>query len=283
MSILFASIKKAAWYYPRSVLATLGFFWLLIEPVIGLRGEPLDLSYWQLFSWSAMFGFVWFVVDGLMVTGFLKRSIEITSNGFDTKIIVKFGNIFRQNGWKAIPVNDFFDSIVDDRHISSRSLHGKLLKKYWAGGIDDWDRQIDEQVSGTSCKSISRASGKAKCYDIGTTAVVTKDREKFLCVALSHTDIESLETKASSSDLHKALRGVLSKARSVCADETLVLPLMGSGLSRVGLKSSILIYLILTAIFEETKISKVTSEIQIILPENKISEINLVSLKKDWT
>ncbi len=36
-------LKAAAWYYPQSVLATLGLFWLVIEPIIGLTGESIHL------------------------------------------------------------------------------------------------------------------------------------------------------------------------------------------------------------------------------------------------
>ena len=106
------SFKTAAWYYPRSVFATLGLFWLVIEPIIGLTGKSIDLTYWQLFGWSAVFGIIWLIFDGLWFSGFLKQSIEIKSNGFDTRIVIKFGDIFQEEGWQAIAVNDFFDSIV---------------------------------------------------------------------------------------------------------------------------------------------------------------------------
>ena len=102
-------------------------------------------------------------------------------------------------------------------------------------------------------------------------------------MALSFTDVSNLETKATSSDLLKAVSRLLRKARSVCANEPLNIPLMGSGLSRIGIKNNILIHLILTAIFEETKINKVTSEIRIILPKDKASDICLNALKKDWS
>lgn len=280
--MILSTIKRAVWYYPRSVFATLGLFWLVIEPIIGLTGKTIDLTYWQLFGWSAAFGIVWLIIDGLWFSGFLKQSIEIKSNGFDTKIIVKFGDIFHDNGWKAIAVNDFFDSIVDDQIVSSKSLHGILLQRYWAGNIDDWNHQVDEQLTGFSCSSETRSKGKQNRYEIGTTVAVRKDASKFLCVALSHTDISNNETQASSSDLHQAVRGLLQEARSICGNESLTIPLMGSGLSRVGIKSNILVDLILTAIFEETKNKKVTSEIHIVLPKEKASEINLASLQKDW-
>ena len=277
------SFKTAAWYYPRSVFATLGLFWLVIEPIIGLTGKSIDLTYWQLFGWSAVFGIIWLIFDGLWFSGFLKQSIEIKSNGFDTRIVIKFGDIFQEEGWKAIALTNFFDSIVDDRFVSSKSLHGILLQKYWAGNTDDWNRQVDEQLTATECSSEKRNGGKQSRYRIGTTVAVEQAGNRFLCVALSHTDISNQEAKASSSDLHQAVRGLLRKARSVCGDEPLSIPLMGSGLSRVGIKNNILVDLILTAIFEETKNNKVTSEIRIVLPKEKASEINLASLQKDWS
>jgi len=258
-------------------------FWLIIEPIIGLTGKSIDLTYWQLFGWSAAFGIIWLIIDGIWFSGFLKHSIEIKSNGFDTRIVIKFGDIFQEEGWRAIAVNDFFDSIVDDRFVSSKSLHGILLQKYWAGNIDDWNRQVDQQLTDTPFSSEDRSEGNQKRFTLGTTAAVRKDGNKFLCVALSRTDISNQEAKASSSDLHQAVRGLLQKARSVCGDEPLSIPLMGSGLSRVGIKNNILVDLILTAIFEETKNNKVTSEIRIVLPKDKASEINLASLQKDWS
>lgn len=281
--MLLTTLKTAVWHYPRSVFETLGLFWLVIEPVIGLSGKTIDLTYWQLFSLSAIFGFLWLLIDGLWFSGFFKQIIEIKSNGFDTKIVVKFGDVFQQDGWKAIAVNDFFDSIVDDRYISSRSLHGILLQKYWPGNIDDWNRQADEQLAKDVCTVVARSGGKQNRYKIGTTIAARKDGEKFLCVALSCTDISNLESRASSSDLLAAVRGLLQKARSTCANEPLSIPLFGSGLSRVGIKNCILVDLILTAIFEETKIGKVTGEIRIVLPKEKSSGISLAALQRDWS
>lgn len=277
------SLKTAALHYPRSVFATLGLFWLVIEPIIGLTGKSIALTYWHLFWWSAAVGIIWLLIDGIWFSGFLKQSIEIKSNGFDTRIVIKFGDIFHEDGWRAIAVNDFFDSIVDDCIVSSKSLHGIHLQKYWDGNIDDWNFQVDQQLADTQFSCETRKIGKQNRFKIETTVAVRKNGNKFLCVALSRTDIWNQEAKANSSGLHQAVRGLLQKARSVCGDDPLSIPLMGSGLSRVGIKNNILVDLILTAIFEETKNNKVTSEIRIVLPKDKAPEINLASLQKDWS
>ena len=68
-----------------------------------------------------------------IVTSLFKNKREIFSkNG--KKVIVKFGDIFSEeykskNVVIAIPVNRCFDTIVNDKLISSNTLHGKVINK----------------------------------------------------------------------------------------------------------------------------------------------------------
>ncbi|MGE4536364.1 MAG: macro domain-containing protein [Desulfovibrio sp.] len=287
--IFLTTLKTAVSHYPSYFLKTFGLLWGFIEPIIALASttlatESIKLTYGQLFVFSIFISLVWLMIDGILVTGFLKQSISIKSNGFDTNIIIEFGNLFKQEGWKAIPVNDFFDSIVDGKHISKKTLHGLMLTTHWGGHIEDWNTQVESDlVNNSEFGHEQRASGKCKRYAIGTTCSTSKDEHKFLCVALTHTDVSNLETKATPSDLYQAVIGLLKKARSICGNEPLSIPLMGSGLSRVGIKSNPLINLIVTAIIEETKVNKVTNEIRIILPEARLSEISLTAIQKIWS
>ena len=75
---------------------------------------------------------------------------------------------------------------------------------------------------------------------------------------------------------------MLKKARTVCSNEPLRIPLMGSGLGRIGIKNAIVVDLILAAIVEETKLAKITDSITIVLPNEKSTEINLGSIARDW-
>lgn len=278
-------------YYSKNILlnylyiffTSLGIVWMLFEAYMSFTKETAIVTYWQYISISLVVGLLWVLFDGFIKTGYLRQTITIKSNGFDTNVIVKFGDLFKEDGWKAIAVNDFFDSKVDEKHIASNTLHGYTLKTYWGGNTQDWDEQVTLDLLSISSENIERLSGKNQLYPIGSTASVSKDSMKVLFVALSHTDINSLETNADTVDLNLAIRGLLSKARSVCANEPLNIPLMGSGLSRVGIKNNILVDLILTAIFEETKQRKITNEIRIILPYQKINEINLQHIQKDWS
>ena len=68
------------------------------------------------------------------------------------------------------------------------------------------------------------------------------ERKIFLFVATNHV------TSASAESLIKAVQGLAAEARAACSMEPLVIPLMGSGLSRVGVKNSRLVDLILTGV-----------------------------------
>jgi len=232
-----------------------------------------------------IFGGIWFFIDGFHLSGFLKRSIEITSNAFDTHVKVLFGDIFVQDGWKTISVNEYFDSSVDGKHVSENSLHGFMLKTYWGGNIVDWDRQIDvelQNIQPIENLTTRPIPGKPIRYAIGTTAKVMIKENDFLCVASARTDVNTLQASSSLDDLNEALHGLLQKARIVCSGEVLNIPLIGSGLARTGIKPNMVVNLILLAVFEETKQSKITNEIRIVLPKTIRKQIDLTTIQKNW-
>ena len=143
---------------------------------------------------------------------FLKNRVEITGNGFDTKIFIKFDDLFAQNGWKAVGVNDFFDNIVDDDLVSSKSLHGHVINTYWSNKSDAWQNQINASLENVPNKDVERNKGNLKRYPIGTTAIATTDKQKMLFVALGKTDIGNNVTTATAKSLICAVRGLLKKS-----------------------------------------------------------------------
>lgn len=266
----------------RSVFMGIGILFLFVESFEVVTDINLTMPVLLFLLASLIVGFGVFILDGCYFSGFLKRHVSISSNGFDTKIAVKFGDLFAEDGWKAIGVNDFFDSTVDDEIIANNSLHGHVINTYWPEGPDDWQNQINASLKGSDFLKFKRDQGNKKRYPIGTTAKAIADNQKFLCVALGHTDEKTFKTSATAESLIHAVRGMLSKARTVCANEPLFIPFMGTGLGRVGSKHAIVVDLILVAIFEETKVQKITNSITIVLADDKSTDINLDSISKDW-
>jgi hypothetical protein len=279
------SYIKTYWLpFLKSILIAAGALWLPLEAYEGLSNLQVDLSFSLFVTASVVVGIGIFCLDGFYIAGFLRKHVTITSNSFDTKIIVKFGDLFEQDGWKVIGANDFFDSVVDEKLVSSNTLHGYAINTYWSGDSSGWQELIDQSLAEEKFKTRKRKDGKGnrRRFPIGTTAIAETNGHKFLFVALGKTGKADNVVAVTAESLICATRGMLKKARTVCSNEPLRIPLMGSGLGRIGIKNAIVVDLILAAIVEETKLAKITDSITIVLPNEKSTEINLGSIARDW-
>ena len=264
----------------KSYFAALGVLWLVFDIFNQFFPNTIECSF---SCFVILPGFI-AIIDGIFLSGFFRFKTLIESNLTDVRIVVKFGDLFKENGWKAIAVNDFFDSAVDERHVARKSLHGQLLLRYWNSNVVDWDQQIASSLQSLRFEDIPhRVSGKCKKYNIGATGICSQGDLKFLCTVLSRTNIDTYQTSCDLGELYQVLCSLCQKAREVCADNPLNIPLFGSGLSRTGLKQNILLNIILAAIIEESMKSKITGEIRIILPWRFWRKINLSTLKKEWS
>lgn len=234
---------------------------------------------------SIVIGIIYFLVDGIFFKGFLRTSVTITSRAFDsTEIKIKFGNIFYQDGWIVISVNNFFDNILDDYHVAEESLHGQMLKRYWKDSPNDWYEKIKSSIDLTPQQVSRPTAGKIARYPIGTTGIArSSNGKKFICVALSPTDVDSCLAHATYNDLLLSLEQVLNKAREVCASKPLNFPLLGGNLSRVNLPKNMLLNLLIMQIFNASKEKPITQEIRIVLPYKDFSQYNLKAIQKAWS
>lgn len=267
----------------RSILSIFGAIFLTLEAFEVLTDENIMVPFALFLAIGVLPGLVFFFLDGYKISGFLRRKVSIPNPHNSAKITVKFGNIFSEKGWKAISASDFFDSFVDEDLVSSRSLHGYVLSNYWIKNRDDWERQVKAALRNKNGAKVNRSKGNLLRYPIGTTVRACTDTEKFLFFALGRTDTQNNVTRANAETLICAIRGMVAEARAACSLEPLVIPLVGSGLARVGIKNSMLVDLIITAVLEENREGLVTDHIIIVLPRDKAHEINLKNYVRNWT
>lgn len=269
----------------RSILGSFASIFLLLEAIEVLDLGNISLCLIQFIAIVLVPGIVVFLVDGFLVSGFLKSEVEIPNSVNDTTIKVKFGDLFKQDGWKAIAVNDFFDSRVDEVLVSSKSLHGQVLNTYWEDNRTDWTKQVASSLNGLAAKleKRSKGNGNKSRYPIGTTARAISGEQKFLFVSLGETNLSNNETSANAEMLISAVRGMLAEARAACSMDPLIIPLMGTGLARIDTKESVILDLIITAVLEESRNGRVTGEICIVLPERLNKKINLKNSVRNWS
>jgi hypothetical protein len=265
-----------------SILGSFGAIFLALESYEVLTDSNVKISFFCFIILGICPGIIAFLIDGVYISGFLKREVVISEATAQTKIRVKLGDIFNEKGWIAIATSDFFDSIVDENLISSKSLHGYVLNKYWPDNRNNWQKQIDASLRSIEGVREKRSKGNTIRYPIGTVARARSDGHRFLFVALGRTNLSDNVTSASAESLICAVRGLLREARAACSMEPLIIPLMGSGLARVGIKYSVLVDLIIVAIQEEARLGLITREILVVLPNEKSYQINLKNYSRNW-
>ena len=199
----------------------------------------------------------------------------------NTKIQIKFGDLFCEDGVRCIAVNEFFDSELGVP-VSENTLHGIFLSRCFGGHPDSFDKIISDELVDVPSETVDRKQGKEAKYPIGTTASVFINSERYLCFALSRTNITTLKAEADVPTLWQALEGLYNKARHSLGGASLVLPLVGSGLSGVGPPAQDLLDLIILSIIEESKKKQIAKLIKIILTSEWLDEVDLAAVKKYW-
>lgn len=207
--------------------------------------------------------------------------IKIKVANSDTTIEVLFGDLFAQDGIRAIAVNEFFDSALG-KPVSEKSLHGYFLNKCFGGYPQPFDKQVEEQLAKEAFEDVPRAEGKTKKYKIGTTAMLNAEKGRYLVFALTHTDITNCMATADVTMMWIALHHVWQRARAECGGAPLNLPLVGGGLAKIGLPTRDLLNLIILAAITETKEKSITQRIRIVLHRDRFEDLDLRDVQTHW-
>lgn len=207
--------------------------------------------------------------------------VEIKVAHTNTTLEVLFGDLFEQDGYRAIAVNEFFDSELG-KPVSDTSLHGLFLKKCFGGHPEPFDKQVDEQLANVERTEVEKSAGKKIRYPIGSCAMVTVDDDRYLCFALCKTDPDDCKASADVSMLWDALHYLWQCARVETGGRSLNLPLVGSGLSGIGLPTRDLLNLIVLSVITETKQNQITPRIRVVLTRDRFDDIDLREVKQYW-
>jgi len=200
----------------------------------------------------------------------------------NTCIIVLFGDLFEQDGIRAIAVNDFFDSKLG-KPVSEKSLHGIFLNKCFGGYPEPFDKQVHGNLKDSApSETAERDEGKSKRYPIGTTALLTAERDRYIAVALTQTNISTSKVSADVTMMWIALHKLWQRARIESGGAPLNVPLIGSGLSGLGLPTRDLLNLIILSAITETKEKLITNVIRIVLNRDRYDELDLRDVKQHW-
>lgn len=216
--------------------------------------------------------YLWFEANNMC-------DIEININ--NTTIKISKGDIFSNNTneFKVIGFNEYFDTNVDDRIISSKTLNGLYIKqKYNDVSVLDEKIKDNEHLKQNIINNVNRVSGKRIKYKLGT---IFKDEDYFL-VALSKFD-EDNRAYLEVNEYINCLMNFWNECDIFYAGYTVVMPLLGSGITRFHGYEEITDQEILEIILWTFKVSKIKfkypSSLKIVLTNNTLKKINLYEIK----
>ena len=216
---------------------------------------------------------------------FSKIVIKVPMTG--TKIEVLFGDLFDQNGLRGIGATEFFESEIGVP-VAKGSLLGKLLIKDFIGEFEEFDKQLEKQLKGCAQDiehtyyEAEKPVGKKEKFPIGTTALIKFGNDKYIIFANARTVLKTCKAESDVKTMWMAMCGLWEGARNKAGGVPLNVPLIGDGISGVGLPPRDLLNLIILSAITATKVKKITSVIRIILHPSQFKEIDLRAVKQYW-
>lgn len=221
----------------------------------------------------AIIGYAILTVIVLCVKIYLARGkILLVIRGIN--VTIKQGDIFEAKGWKLIPFNEYFDTLVDDIVISRNSLNGKYIESLSETEKAEM-RQAIEEDNRSPLKKYSQADGKTK-YELGTI----KTFHDTMMFALTHFN-EQHEAHTDRAEYERTLRTMWKEIGRTYQGKSITLPLIGAGMTRLDDMPTKPNMELLKCILCTLRTSTVTfsSPITILLTEGALKTINLYELK----
>ena len=207
------------------------------------------------------------------------RSTKIRIDG--SSVIIKEGDIFKEDGYKAISFNEYFDTQVDNKIISEHSLNGIFIKAICANNTEELDRYISEQCDDDDIieKGVSRKhGGKTTKYKPSSIVVW----EEYLLIAFSKFDDKN-RAYLTMPEYIEFLINFWDRVNRIYAQKNVSVPIFGSGITRIKEHKNITDEDLLKIMLWTFKLSeyrfKYPAKLTIIVHKDKIDEINLLDIE----
>lgn len=212
----------------------------------------------------------------------VKKLSHITLRIKNTKLIVEVGDLlsYEHRALKIIPVNEYFDTKVDDVIIARNTLHGQFIEKYYTKQIETLDEKISEKLfNKQGVTNPSRQNGKKVKYPLGTLVELDNN---YVLLAFSKFDDDN-RAYLSMEEFFVCLLSMWDNLNISYANRNIVVPMMGTGILRLGY-GSLSKQEILEIMIYSLKLSSCcfNGEIRILLTEDLIKEINLIKLSAQF-
>ena len=256
--------------FVSSLLQAFGILWLLIE---------VTAYFFSNRPWVVTIKSGWwvFLIAGVMIglyRAWPRLSVKERISDTDTDVQVSVGDIFSQPHAIIIGSNNTFDTSMDDKTISHKSLQGQFTQKY-CPSIPELDKQLDSALQNVSPISTrnnqDKPYGKSKEYELGTVAPIDIGGKQAYFVAIAVLNEHRVAT-SDRDDFLDSLPRMWAEVRRRGEFEPLCCPVLGSGFSRLNLTREELIREIIKSFVTATVEAKFCEKLTVIISPKDFRE-----------
>jgi hypothetical protein len=266
------NVRNKFWVY-FSVISGILSFILLFDIVPEEHKERLKY-----------FGYLFFVILIIVYLVIWYRANALTNIDIDidgSKVNIKCGDLFSEDGLKTIPFNEYFDTLVDDKIISNKSLNGIFINKYFSGNIQELDNFIlknSDSLDVINNQSNRKLGGKNVQFQLSTIFVYND----FILTAFSKFDDNNKAT-LTMPEYIAFLINFWDRVNRIYAQQSVSVPIFGSGITRIKEHKNISDENLLKIMLWTFKLSEMKfkhpAKLTIIVHQDKIGQINLFNIK----
>jgi hypothetical protein len=266
------NVRNKFWVYFSVISGILSFILLFIT-------VPEEYK-----EYLKCFGYLTFILLIFIYVILWLRANYLTNVNIDidgSTVNIKSGDLFLEDGFKVIPFNEYFDTIVDENIIASSSLNGIFLKNHLNTNINELDTFIVQKTDNEDLINTyvyRKLGGKSVKFKLSTIFVFND----YLLTAFAKFD-EHNKAVLSMSEYIEFLINFWDRVNRVYAQKSVSVPIFGSGITRIKEHKNISDEDLLKIMLWTFKLSEMKfkhpAKLSIIIHKDKINKIDLFNLK----
>lgn len=267
-------VKNKFWVYFSVISGILSFILLF-----GVVPEKYK-DYLKCFGYIT---FVLLIIIYLMIWIRANRLTDVKIDVDGSTVNIKSGDLFKEDGFKVIPFNEYFDTDVDEKIIASSSLNGIFIKKHLTTSVNNLDNFITQNTDNDdviNANAHRKLGGKNIKFKLSTTFVF----DEYLLTAFSKFDKHN-KAILTMPEYIEFLINFWDRVNRVYAQKSVSVPVFGSGITRIKEHKNINDEDLLKIMLWTFKLSEMKfkhpAKLSIIIHKDKIGKIDLFNLKSN--
>lgn len=267
------NVRNKFWQFFSVISGIISFILLFVNIPENYKLYLTYIGIFIFFFLGIIYLSIWIYANNL-------KNINVNIDG--STVNIKCGDIFNENGLKVITFNEYFDTQVNEKIISSRSLNGIFINKFFKNKVSDLDdffknESLPDDIINQNV--IRPQGGKTIKFKLSSSYVYNNE---FVLTAFTKFDNQN-RAVLTMPEYIEFLINFWDRINRVYAQRTVNVPVFGSGITRIKEHKNINDEELLKIMLWTFKLSemkfKYPAKLTIVIHKDKIAQINLFDVK----